>query len=180
MFLNLRFLESTHHARARAQFLRFAITSHFCHFHIFFMPKNLLKTLPKPMPRDLKIHAKNNVFFNIAFLGFWPPFWEALGSKWEPTWPFWSPRTLPKASKNQSWGLLGHLLASLARLLGGFWVPGLPRRRFWRVWGRARLDFGMFWDHVLTGRLPPCALLPYVFLDAVTRNCKYVCHLKHT
>ena len=50
----------------------------FLGFSCIFGPKNLPKTLPKRGPNPSKIDAKNVMFLNIDFLGFWPPFWSLL------------------------------------------------------------------------------------------------------
>ena len=48
-------------------------------FPCIFGPKNLPKTLPKQCLDPLKIDAKNCLFFNFDFLGFWPRFGSLLG-----------------------------------------------------------------------------------------------------
>ena len=48
-------------------------------FPCIFGPKNLSKTLPKRGLDPLKIDAKNDLFFNFDFLGFWPRFGSLLG-----------------------------------------------------------------------------------------------------
>ncbi len=48
-------------------------------FPCIFGPKNLSKTLPKRGLDSLKIYAKNDLFFNYDFLGFWPRFGSPLG-----------------------------------------------------------------------------------------------------
>ena len=51
----------------------------FLQLSCIFGPKNLPKTLPKRGPDPLKIDAKNGLFFNFDFLGFWPRFGSLLG-----------------------------------------------------------------------------------------------------
>ena len=41
--------------------------------------KYVPKSLPKRGPNPLKIDAKNVLFFNIGFFGFWHGFWKVLG-----------------------------------------------------------------------------------------------------
>ena len=48
-------------------------------FPCIFGQKNLPKTIPKRSPNPLTIDAKNGLFFNFEFLGFWPRFGSLLG-----------------------------------------------------------------------------------------------------
>ena len=48
-------------------------------FACIFGPKNLPKTLPKRCPNPSKVDAKNGLFFNFDFFGFWPRFGNLLG-----------------------------------------------------------------------------------------------------
>ena len=50
----------------------------FLQLSCIFGQKNLPKTLPKRGPNPSKIDAKNMLFFNIHFYGFWPRFWKVL------------------------------------------------------------------------------------------------------
>ena len=49
-----------------------------CFLHGFGVQKNLPKTLEKRCPNPSKIDAKNMLFFNIHFYGFWLRFWKIL------------------------------------------------------------------------------------------------------
>ena len=90
--------------------------------------KNLPKTLSKQGPNLSKIESKNHLLFNIDVLGFGPRFWNPWASKLELSWPSWSPRTLPKACKIQSFAQGASQEAPKS-------LPRDPRAQFWNSWG---------------------------------------------
>ena len=90
--------------------------------------KNLSKTLSKQGPNLSKIESKNHLLFNIDVLGFGPLFWNPWASKLELSWPSWSPRTLPKACKIQSFAQGASQEAPKS-------LPRDPRAQFWNSWG---------------------------------------------
>ena len=89
--------------------------------------KNLSKTLSKQGPNLSKIESKNHLLFNIDVLGFGPLFWNPWASKLELSWPSWSPRTLPKACKIQSFAQGASQEAPKS-------LPRDPQKQFWNSW----------------------------------------------
>ena len=103
-------------------FLKFV----FLRFSCIFDAKNLSKALPKRGPNPSKIHAKNESFFNIDFLGFRPRFRSLLGLQLG-----------AKLVKNRKKSGLGMVWVwsskpSLNRCLKKWRLGGL-QTRFWRL-----------------------------------------------
>ena len=112
--------------------------SMFVRFWCIFPSKNHPKTLPKRGPNPSKIESKNDLLFNIDVLGFRPRFWNPWASTLELSWPSWSPRTLPKACKIQSFAQGASQEAPKS-------LPRDPRTQFWNSWSLMRTSDGFRW-----------------------------------
>ena len=88
-----------------------------------------------------------------------------------------------------SWTLLGCLLGNNWALLGVSWLvwvaywghltsQSLPRPRFWKVWGFARLGFGRLQGHVLACVLLASHFVTKCFYSCSNRVFSFTCALR--
>ena len=127
--------------RQRSVLSAFHTIQHFaCCMHFCF--KKPTKTFPKRRPNPSKIDAQNMLLFlSSVFFRLWPRFENLWASKLEPSWLSWTPMTLPKAFKIQSFG------STRPRCFprGSKVAPkGIPRKAQSSIFGGFWIDFGAF------------------------------------
>ena len=99
-------LENINFPLGKSLFLRISLKACFYNFCLFFLQKidqkpfqNEVRELEKSMPKTCFLLTSIVSRSSLDFGG-------SLASKLEPNWSSWTPRTLPKASKIQSFGYI--------------------------------------------------------------------------
>ena len=137
-YLYLRFLENMHFTMGKSLFSRFSLKECFYNFCLFFLQKidqepfqNEVRELEKSMPKTWFLLTSIVSHSSLDFGG-------SLASKLEPNWSSWAPRTLPKASKIQSFGYILPRCFPRAPKVAPKGCQGGSRGRFlkdfWWIW----------------------------------------------